>query len=67
MCDICLQTPCHSQCPNAKEPEWVFKCKVCGRKIYDGDEYYEILDHPICIQCVEESLSTAEGGYYLDE
>lgn len=42
MCSICLRTPCHPQCPNAPEPEAVYKCKYCGEGIVEGEEYVEI-------------------------
>lgn len=37
MCNICLQSPCLSQCPNAPEPEYV-KCTECRTKIYSGED-----------------------------
>lgn len=41
MCDICRHNPCHSQCPNAPEPDTVYTCEYCGTPIYVGDEYFE--------------------------
>ena len=59
MCDICLHTPCHSQCPNAPEPKSIGKCKYCDEPIYVGDEYVEVCDgelyHEDCF------LDTAAG------
>lgn len=60
MCDICRFTVCPSGCPNAPEPPLFADCEECGEHIYDGDEYYEILDHKLCESCVCGSYRTAE-------
>ena len=33
MCDVCRQSPCDPRCPNAPEPEAVYKCRNCGRRL----------------------------------
>lgn len=42
MCSECRMNPCHSQCPNAPEPEAVYECAYCGEGITEGEEYVEI-------------------------
>ena len=41
MCEICHSSPCLSRCPNAPEPEAVYKCAYCKEGIIEGDEYFE--------------------------
>lgn len=40
MCEICLRTPCHPRCPNAKEPKIIGRCEYCGDPIYEGYEHW---------------------------
>ncbi len=47
MCEVCLRTPCHPRCPNAKESKIVGECKHCGEPIYDGSEYWTDDDNNI--------------------
>lgn len=54
MCEICRQTPCNSRCPNAPEPEPVKTCVKCGEGIYQGDEYFDGSDGPVCKECMED-------------
>lgn len=54
MCEICRQTPCDSRCPNASEPKPVASCVKCGEGIYEGDEFFDSLDGPICEDCMED-------------
>lgn len=61
MCHICLQTPCHPRCPNANEPDLFALCVNCDRKIFEGDDYYELDGEPWCEDCIEKSRKTAEG------
>lgn len=60
MCDICRQTPCSSRCPNAPSPRVFAMCGECGYPIEDGEEYYEILNEPICKDCVRRARQIAE-------
>lgn len=60
MCDICRQTPCASMCPNAPEPSVFARCSECGAKIYDGEDYYEIINEYICEDCVSNAHKIAE-------
>lgn len=45
-------------------------CEQCGKRIYQGDTYYEIDGKPVCIDCVVEYLeencmrSDEEGEFY---
>lgn len=44
MCFLCLQNPCHTQCPNYEPPETHYRCSSCGEGIYYGEEYIENQD-----------------------
>lgn len=58
MCSICRQIPCHPRCPNAPEPEPVHTCVLCSDGIYDGDEYYDSADGPVCKECMEDKTTS---------
>ncbi len=60
MCDVCRQYPCNPRCPNADDPKVVTKCKNCGDKIYEGEEYHHIGDMDFCEECVREGRKVAE-------
>lgn len=60
MCDICHRHPCAGGCPNAPEPPIFAKCSECGEKIYDGDDYYELINEYFCEECVSNSHKIAE-------
>ena len=60
MCDICLQSPCNPRCPNAEEPKVYTRCEVCGGKIYEGDDFYKVLDIDVCEDCLQNSRKCAE-------
>ena len=52
MCSICGQWPCDERCPN-KALKVVDYCVVCNEPIYEGDEYYLMMDEdPVCCDCV---------------
>jgi len=55
MCQICRQSPCHSRCPNAPEPEAVHTCKSCKEPIVVGDEYYEMDGEFYHEECFEDN------------
>lgn len=60
MCSICGKTPCKAACPNSTEI-MVDVCESCGRGIFEGDEYYNILDKfAICEDCIDKYLTVAE-------
>ena len=63
-CDICLQSPCHPRCPNAADPPAVFVCSGCGRDIYDGDDYWDIMGEQFCERCVDAARGVAEYDPY---
>ena len=51
MCNVCNQTPCADRCPN-KVLKVVAWCVECGEPIYEGDEYYLMMDEdPVCCDC----------------
>lgn len=54
MCEICLQNPCVSRCPNAPEPKPDMICSVCGEGIFEGDEYFEGNQGAICGLCMDD-------------
>lgn len=62
MCDICLQSPCHSRCPNADPPIYGH-CEICGDPIYDQEMFYELDEHIYCESCVFDGYKTAEVDY----
>lgn len=50
MCDICLQSPCATGCPNRPEP--VTQCPVCGRVCEDLYLVASTGDVVGCDQCI---------------
>lgn len=66
MCSVCLQTPCHSRCPNAPEPEPIATCISCYKSLYEGDEYLDLPEGPICEGCVRD-MNGIEILEYLGE
>lgn len=72
MCAICRKSPCDSRCPNAEEPRAVHTCRRCEEPIYEGDDYMDTPEGPVCKDCIEgmsviefceligESFKTAE-------
>ena len=60
MCEYCHKYICPSACPNAPDPPVFAKCSACGAEIYDGEDYYEIFDECICLDCVFDARKTAE-------
>lgn len=75
MCEYCHSWPHLPGCPNEPDPIPVETCCKCGDGIFDGDEYFDGCDGPVCRECMEdmtvsellelcgESLSVAQGGY----
>lgn len=53
MCSVCCLNPCHTRCPNAREPEPVYRCSICGEGIFEGDKYYRDGGQEICRSCME--------------
>lgn len=64
MCEVCRQTPCHPRCPYAPEPRSVFICSGCNQRIYEGDDYYEILGEQFCEDCIRKARRIAEYDPY---
>lgn len=67
MCALCRKEPCDSRCPNAPDPEPVYRCIVCGGGIFQGDRYWDSPDGAICDACVggmsgKEVLEIMEEG-----
>lgn len=54
MCSECNLSVCSSRCPNAPEPEPVYKCKKCGDDILEGEKYFESEKGEICEACMED-------------
>ena len=42
MCQLCLQTPCHPNCPNCPAPAEIYTCEYCSDAIIEGDEYIKV-------------------------
>ncbi len=59
ICEICLQSPCHPRCPNAKELEVKYTCIKCGYGIMEDEEYLASPDGPVCLECLED-MTTRE-------
>lgn len=66
MCDLCMHSPCVSNCPNSPEPPVVYTCDNCGGNICDGDRYI-MLDNIadvktliICEECISDCKHYAE-------
>lgn len=36
------------------------ECAVCGKAIYEEDDHYNILDHLLCEDCVEDGRVRGE-------
>ena len=60
MCDICHQHPCAGACPNAPEPPVFATCRECGGNIYDGEDYYKLINEYFCEDCVSNAHEIAE-------
>lgn len=52
MCEICLQNPCHSRCPNSKE-KIACRCVACKEAIFEGEEYADVYGEAYHIECLE--------------
>ena len=59
MCQICLQTPCNQQCPNAVA-KVAHNCTMCDGDILLGEDYYLIYNEPWCEECTEDAKQEAE-------
>ena len=66
MCAICLANPCNLRCPNVSETVSLFRCKVCGEGIFEGDEYFDTGNKTICGECME-NMSLEEVLALFDE
>lgn len=60
MCDLCLQNPCHSRCPNYIPLKATHYCSICKDCIYDGEEYLKNSNgsfaHYFCIDTVRDAV-----------
>lgn len=63
-CDVCLQHPCHSRCPNAPEPPAVFVCSGCGHDIHEGEDYWNVMGEQFCERCIDDAKGVAEYDPY---
>ncbi len=59
MCDVCSKTPCMDRCPNAVH-EAIHWCCLCDSEIYEGEDYLDLDDGPVCMDCVSYHKKTAE-------
>ena len=37
----------------AYEPRKIAECVYCGRPIYEGDLFFDVVDDPMCNHCVQ--------------
>ncbi len=59
VCEICLQTPCCSTCPNY-DGKTIAKCQICYDNICD-DENYAVIDGDYYhMDCLEDSCTLSE-------
>lgn len=54
MCSECLQSPCHSRCPNAPEPKAIHICEYCGEGIVEGEEFIEYNGDYYHADCIKD-------------
>ncbi|NLC40818.1 MAG: hypothetical protein GX763_07890 [Clostridiaceae bacterium] len=51
--------------PEPEQPEIFDECIECGCEIYEGDDYYDFEDGPVCEDCLIEyaykKKKTAKG------
>ena len=57
MCVECRRTPCPTDCINY-EMKPVTSCGSCGDDIYLGDDYYQLKDDIICVDCIHKYKKT---------
>ena len=63
MCEICLQSPCASGCPNAEEDYPEERCDLCGAHIYRGETYYKFDNGDVwCEDCIFDIQHVAGEG-----
>lgn len=60
MCEICLQTPCSTSCPNSYHRA-VCVCVNCGNEIYEDERIYKINDEIWCERCIDDCMCYAEA------
>lgn len=54
MCEICLQNPCDSRCPNNdEEPEYI--CEMCDADIWNAEDGFEFKGMTLCEKCFDEA------------
>ncbi len=57
MCEICRSSVCVAGCPN-KEDEPVYVCSHCNEDILEGEQYIEVGDNKVCLNCLEQESTT---------
>ena len=60
MCSFCGHYRCSRGCPEDVSAERVFAaCDGCSRKIYEGDDYFQLDGVIYCEDCVYDARRTA--------
>lgn len=57
MCEICRSSVCVAGCPN-KEDKSVYVCSHCTEDILEGEQYIEVSDEKVCLNCLEQESVT---------
>lgn len=52
MCELCLNHPCRTACPNEVIPD-IGKCDACGEPITVGSRYADIFGNRVCEDCID--------------
>ena len=64
MCELCRQSPCAAQCPNAEPLDVVECCEVCRGPIRENEEYIYGSGDAICMDCVFEMSARDVFEYF---
>lgn len=65
-CDICMQAPCDTRCPNAVHDRRG-SCFLCGAPLFVGDRFFSNRDFGfkgdflICEECITEYIQKLFG------
>jgi hypothetical protein len=51
--------------PYTPNPPSVFICSGCGRTIYEGEDYYDLMGEQFCQDCINKARRVAK--YVPDE
>lgn len=55
---------CSPRCPAVSSPPAVFICSGCGHDIFEGEDYWDVLDEQFCETCIDNARKVAEYEPY---